>query len=93
MKQPKPKKHDYCTMCDEHKPLLIPVSVIPGWPVVMWLYFCFDCRLQHYHNKRDAHFNYNGESWKYSAYKSRRKAYREWLITEYVNCNEKVPAQ
>jgi len=44
MQKPRPKKRDVCDGCHNHAPLLMPVGIMPGWPIVVWEMLCLECR-------------------------------------------------
>jgi hypothetical protein len=44
MQKPPPRKNAVCDGCHENAPLLMPVGVMPGWPIVVWEMLCGECR-------------------------------------------------
>lgn len=84
MRRPEPKKNALCHGCWHIKPLLMPVGIIPGWPVVIWHLWCVDCRIQKARYEK-ANCNQHGalaEAWKFSPHKSMRDGYDEFLLAK-----------
>jgi hypothetical protein len=82
MQRPQPQKHAECQECLRVMPLLMPVSFIPGWPCVIWELLCLGCRLNVRMSKHGTKYGEPGDVWKYSARKTQRDAYDEWLPSE-----------
>lgn len=85
MKQPKPQSNAECQGCLKRKPLLMPVAIIPGWPVVAWLNLCLECRMNARYEKSQNHPAQHstwGDAFKFSRLKKQRDAYDEWLLVE-----------
>lgn len=82
MQAPRPIKQSECEQCLKVKPLLMPVSFIPGWPIVVWGLLCVDCRLNVRLSKHSDNYCEPGEMWQFSHRKEQRDAYDEWLAVE-----------
>lgn len=84
MKRPDPKKHDYCDKCDRLMPLLMPVSFVPGWPIVVWEMLCIDCRLNVRLSRHFNSYGIPGDVMRFSHRKISRDAYDEWIQVEQL---------
>lgn len=81
MNRPKPKKHALCLKCFEVKPLLMPVGIIPGFPVVVWELLCLQCRMTaRCERARNHRHGFYADAYKFSPRKDQRDAYDEWLL-------------
>lgn len=85
MKKPEPKKNDFCLGCFKVKPLLMPVSLIPGWPIVVWEHRCLECRTGFlWGSAEDDRYGVHGDTYKFSHLQKQRDAYDEWLMVEKI---------
>jgi hypothetical protein len=75
---PKPKKLEECSRCLEVKPLLMPVPIAPGWPVIVWPLLCLSCRL----NERSDECGTLGWDLEHHPSAETRAAYGEWLAAD-----------
>jgi len=75
VKRPEPIKGSECMFCLEIKPLLMPVPMAPGWPVIVWPCLCLDCRV----NARSDEWASLGWEMEHHPRRETRKAYAEWL--------------
>lgn len=84
MKRPQPRKHSECEHCLRDMPLLMPVALIPGWPIVVWVHLCIDCRLSLQMSKHRDRYCEPGEMWKFHQCESVRQTYDKWLLVEQL---------
>jgi hypothetical protein len=75
MKKPSPEFNKECPGCLQQKPLLMPVPVAPGWPIIMWELLCIECRL----NVRSDEWGTLGWELKHSKNKKTRDSYSKWI--------------
>jgi acetone carboxylase gamma subunit len=82
MRKPPPKKNAECNHCLQVKPLLMPVGMAPGWPLIVWEHLCLECRTSQQMSRfEDRHYTpaYHLE---HSPDPHLRQVYQEWLDKE-----------
>lgn len=82
MERPQPKKHAECEQCLREKPLLMPVSWIPGWPMVVWSLLCLDCRTSSETSRHWSRYGCPGYRLEHSHDAAERETFQEWLKVE-----------
>lgn len=75
MQKPMPLKYSACEGCDEESLLLMPVGFAPGFPVIVWLRLCLQCRLNEISNE----WCLMADDIKHHQRPETRAAYPEWL--------------
>ena len=78
MEKPSPLKHAECESCLEDAPLLMPVGIAPGFPVIVWQRMCLSCRL----SARSDQYAMLESDLLHSPNEQARAAHPRWLAAE-----------
>jgi hypothetical protein len=73
----KPKKNAECEGCRTVKPLLMPIPYAPGWPYIVYGFYCFNCRLE-LRVDYDSRYMWLVEDMIHSKRPEARSAFDEW---------------
>lgn len=82
MRKPPPKKHAACCQCRRVKPLLMPVGMAPGWPVIVWEHLCLECRTSQQCSRFWDRYYTPAYHLEHSPDQDLRQTYQEWLAKE-----------
>ena len=82
MKKPDPVKNGECVHCHRDVRLTMPIGYIPGWPIVVWIQLCTECRCAVQCSRHWDRYGVPAYHMEHSPDEKRRLVYRQWLANE-----------